>query len=103
MGSPGGPTAGGRRPSPAFKPGSGVKTERRCWAGGITSWELALRPDPWPVRTVNAAWARHVEESVGHLGRGNHAYFSDNLPANQHWRLYRDLRDSCAFLDIETT
>src|SRR5262249_48058816 len=30
-------------------------------------------------------------------------YFADKLPPNQHWRLYWDFHESCAFVDIETT
>jgi uncharacterized protein YprB with RNaseH-like and TPR domain len=35
--------------------------------------------------------------------RGNAAYFYNHLPTAERWRLYGDFRDSCAFLDIETT
>src|SRR5262249_3332886 len=33
----------------------------------------------------------------------NPSYFAEKLPTSQHWRLYRDFQEVCAFLDIETT
>ena len=40
---------------------------------------------------------------MGHHANRNPRYFAENLPTNQHWRLYGDFQDSCAFIDIETT
>ena len=37
------------------------------------------------------------------LDDGNPAYFSTRLPSNQSWRMFREFRDSIAYLDIETT
>ena len=44
-----------------------------------------------------------MQESSGNHANRNLSYFIEKLPANQHWRLYRDFHDSCAFVDIETT
>jgi hypothetical protein len=44
-----------------------------------------------------------MQESIDHLANRNPSYFADNLPSNQHWRLYRNFQDTSAFLDIETT
>jgi uncharacterized protein YprB with RNaseH-like and TPR domain len=44
-----------------------------------------------------------MQESIGHHAAGNLSYFAENLLTSQHWRLYGDFQDACAFLDIETT
>jgi uncharacterized protein YprB with RNaseH-like and TPR domain len=78
-------------------PGVGEKGERRLWEAGVTSWEDALRRPP---RRVNEQLLR---DSLTHLLGGNPAWFDERLPAAQAWRLFHDFRDSCAFVDIETT
>lgn len=44
-----------------------------------------------------------IEESINHLEIDNPAYFSNQLPANQSWRLFPEFRKSTVYLDIETT
>jgi uncharacterized protein YprB with RNaseH-like and TPR domain len=44
-----------------------------------------------------------MEESRGNHINRNPSYFTERLPLKEHWRLYRDFQDSCAFVDIETT
>jgi uncharacterized protein YprB with RNaseH-like and TPR domain len=84
-------------------PGVGARTERRLWEAGYTSWEAVLaaapsRPAP-PGRLPHAP----LRDSLAHYRGRNPAWFDQRLPAAQSWRLYHDFRDSCAFLDIETT
>jgi len=45
----------------------------------------------------------YLEESKQNLKFNNPNYFSDLLPANQHWRFFPEFRDSTVYLDIETT
>src|SRR5262249_27373987 len=77
-------------------PGIGEKTERNLWSAGVTDWDCVLRQMP-------GRWVRDIQESVRHYHERNPAYFGENLPTNQNWRLYWDFRDNCAFVDIETT
>jgi hypothetical protein len=44
-----------------------------------------------------------MEEAISNLVNRNPRYFAERLPTNQHWRLFRDFQDTCAFIDIETT
>jgi len=44
-----------------------------------------------------------LDESRRNLDSRNPRYFSELLPANQHWRFFPEFRDSVAYLDIETT
>jgi uncharacterized protein YprB with RNaseH-like and TPR domain len=79
-------------------PGIAAKTEQRLWNSGVTSWEDALRNT-----AAGKVDADFLRESQNHYERRNPAWFARHLPAAQSWRLYHDFRDSCAFLDIETT
>lgn len=85
-------------------PGIGPKTEQHLWKSGIRNWNdftagcTAGLPQS-RIDAVNAA----LEESRHNIRSGNPRYFSDRLPANQHWRLFPEFKESTAYLDIETT
>lgn len=85
-------------------PGIGAKTERDLWAAGITSWGGPLPPAcsgrSFPVRK---SWLPHLQDSAHHYANRDVRYFYERLPSHCLWRLFADFRDSCAFLDIETT
>jgi uncharacterized protein YprB with RNaseH-like and TPR domain len=82
-------------------PGVGAKTERRLWEAGYTSWEAVLAPAG--AAAPGRLPAEPLRDSLAHYQGRNPAWFGQLLPASQSWRLYHDFRDSCAFLDIETT
>ncbi len=85
-------------------PGIGETTERSLWAAGVTSWDAAVQQASGrPLRSFRESWTRHIQDSVRNYEERNIGYFAENLPSNQQWRLYRDFRDACAFVDIETT
>jgi uncharacterized protein YprB with RNaseH-like and TPR domain len=52
---------------------------------------------------VKPRWLEHLHESRKQHDARNPDYFYEQLPASCQWRLFADYRDSCAFLDIETT
>jgi uncharacterized protein YprB with RNaseH-like and TPR domain len=85
-------------------PGIGAKTEQSLWESGMSCWEDSLADSriqlsKTKIDVINAS----LEESRNNLESGNARYFSDRLPANQHWRFYPEFRESIAYLDIETT
>lgn len=85
---------------------SGIReqTEQKLWSAGVTSWDSPLpRTAIRLSRLLQQSWPGHMQESVGHFQNRNADYFAGKLPAAQQWRLYRDFKDSCAFIDIETT
>ena len=84
-------------------PGVGPRTERRLWEAGYTSWEAVLAPGPSRPAPPGRLPAAPLRDSLDHYERRNPAWFGERLPAAQSWRLFHDFRDSCAFLDIETT
>lgn len=84
-------------------PGIGPKTEQNLWQAGVTSWDAFLAQCSSRSHRGRRSWPEHMQESLRHLETGNPAYFSQRLPANQSWRLFRDFRHTCAYIDIETT
>jgi uncharacterized protein YprB with RNaseH-like and TPR domain len=84
-------------------PGIGKRIEAGLWSVGITSWDAALRPSSAKAsKRITASRATHIGDSLNQYAMGNLAFFADRLSATEHWRLYHDFRDSCAFVDIET-
>ena len=85
-------------------PGLGEGRERALWRRGIWSWD-ELRADPHrsglaPALLADAQAILQLSEEA--LGRGNLYFFSQLLPAREHWRLYGDFRETTAYLDVET-
>lgn len=81
-------------------PGIGPKTERRLWSDGVTSWEVALGGAPGCGRRP---CREHLRESVRQFESDNPSFFTQRLAPREHWRLFRDFRHACLYLDIETT
>jgi len=85
-------------------PGVGPKTEQALWSAGLLSWESALSPAGVPpTRRFKQSWLPYLRESLDRHTRHDLGYFAARMPASQHWRMFRDFRHSCAFVDIETT
>ncbi len=83
-------------------PGIGPTTEKKLWDNGIRTWKDALLR-PAHIGRKSSAIQREIQTSIGHLKNKNARYFEDLLPASQHFRLFPEFRDTCVFLDIETT
>jgi uncharacterized protein YprB with RNaseH-like and TPR domain len=79
--------------------GVGEKTEPRLWGAGITSWDAAFGASLDGCRLDDA----ELRESARRYEQRDLTWFGRRLPSRQTWRLFRDFRPSCAFLDIETT
>jgi uncharacterized protein YprB with RNaseH-like and TPR domain len=85
-------------------PGVGAETERRLWSAGITSWDSVLDQEPPRLAPVaRRLGTSYLRESIKHYDDHNPLWFGQHLPSDQSWRLFRDFRDCCAYLDIETT
>jgi uncharacterized protein YprB with RNaseH-like and TPR domain len=80
-------------------PGIAAKTEQRLWSTGLTDWDAALAAPP----SAHRLPADELRESIRRHGKADPAWFGQRLPAGEAWRLFADFRDSCAYLDIETT
>lgn len=86
-------------------PKVGRATEQYLWDKDILTWDEFIDrhesldlPEAKKARIMD-----HVVRSVFELGQKNHKFFSQHLPAREHWRAYPDFKDTCCFLDIETT
>lgn len=92
------------RQSFAQIPGIGAATEQRLWQAGIDSWDLLLAalPDA-PIGSADPTIVRiYLEEAIQSLDSGDTSFFSSSLGMKDAWRAWPELRDSCAYLDIET-
>ncbi len=85
-------------------PGIGILTEKLLWAKGVHSWEDV------PQSSLNflspqkqSLLLQSLEESQERLQKRDSTFFSELLPHDQHWRMFREFRNRTAFLDIETT
>ena len=85
--------------------GVGETTEKRLWADGIHTWD-AFDTD-LNVDGVGTTTADRIEtfitDAVTHLADGNAAYFDQQFPSGERWRLYENFRAGTCFFDIETT
>lgn len=85
--------------------GASAITERNLWSDGIFDWSLFLDN----LSSVNLpdrkkkSIKEEIENSEIEVSKSNYMYFKNKLPRNELWRLYPQVRDSCVFLDIETT
>jgi uncharacterized protein YprB with RNaseH-like and TPR domain len=81
----------------------GPLTELGLWRQGVLTWDdLERHLARWPSSPVRRRMLLE-ELDASRRNRGWAAYFNDRLPRAERWRLYRAFRESCAFLDIETT
>ena len=84
--------------------GVGDKAEKKLWDEGIHSWEMLFSASE---TSLSKAKRKRIEDELLHsknaLNTQDHAYFSRNLRSSEHWRLFREFKDSAVYLDIETT
>ena len=86
-------------------PGVGVKTEKNLWSSGIHTWDDYLRVlerSSSGGRKIRN-WRDYIDRSMERLDNADPNYFSENLPTNQHWRMFPEFQGSVAYFDIETT
>ncbi len=85
--------------------GIGSGTEKKLWRDGIISWDAFL--DNLNSINLPAHKKDCIEEELKNseieAGNSNYLYFKDKIVRKEHWRLYPQFAESCAFLDIETT
>lgn len=87
-------------------PGVGMHTERLLWDLGVHSWDdfgqVAAARLPIGQKRIGIL-TRHLDQSRVRLEQHDPHFFADQLPSDQHWRLFPDFRESLVYLDIETT
>ncbi|MEA3430746.1 MAG: ribonuclease H-like domain-containing protein [Nanoarchaeota archaeon] len=78
--------------------------EKRLWTSNILDWDGFLNSSNTELNnSKRQIITEHVLKSMQALENQDFDFFLENIPSNQHWRLYPELKDNCCFLDIETT
>ncbi|KAA3620082.1 MAG: exonuclease [Calditrichaeota bacterium] len=84
--------------------GIGEKQEEKLWQQGITDWQTYLTAEKPPLSNAKHAEAVAIlEKSHALFEAQNWPRLCEMIPARQNWRLFHQLRESIAYLDIETT
>lgn len=81
--------------------GIGPKKEAKLWREGMRCWDDVAAAAATERRAVRLA--ERLQESHERLAGRDARWFHQNLSSSQEWRLFRDFRNRCAYLDIETT
>jgi hypothetical protein len=84
-------------------PGIGLKTEKKLWQAGITTWDEWQ--DPSPVRLsamIHADAAQTLAKSRSAIS-ADPGFFTTSLGSTEPWRIFPHFRERTVYLDIETT
>jgi len=81
--------------------GVGEQTERQLWESGITHWD-AFEPEPVGPTTADRT-ETFIDEGRRRLDDDDVAYFDEQFPSGERWRVYETFADRACFFDIETT
>ncbi|MCL5036543.1 MAG: ribonuclease H-like domain-containing protein [Chloroflexi bacterium] len=86
-------------------PGIGRVREKSLWRHGIITWDDFLYSEKIPGISPfrKAVLNGRLEEASLRLRDKDISYFTGLLPAEDHWRFFREFGDDALFLDIETT
>lgn len=85
-------------------PSVGAKTERELWGKGVAHWDDFKDKDRLPgFSAARKDRLDHLlEDAADFLARRETGYFHRLLPTNEHWRLFGEMKEDAAYLDIET-
>jgi uncharacterized protein len=84
-------------------PGIGAKTERQLWESGITDWKSFSKIAQTKLSPKkHESMTDYIKESKKNLQNNNPGFFTALLPANEHWRIFSEFRNSTTYIDIET-
>jgi uncharacterized protein YprB with RNaseH-like and TPR domain len=81
------------------------RDEARLWKQGIVSWYKAIRATQNP-GILNSTWQtirRESKEWIVAYEEQNWDFIWEKLPQPLHWRVFPEIKDRTAFLDVEAT
>ncbi len=85
-------------------PEVGTYTERALWRNGITSMEKFLDSPPEYFSPARVSYmVRHIQVALKKIVTRDAQYFYNALPTWEHWRIFKEFKNSTAYIDIETT
>ncbi|HEY3419806.1 MAG TPA: ribonuclease H-like domain-containing protein [Methanomassiliicoccales archaeon] len=92
------------RRSFVFLPSVGKTTERRIWSRGATTWSEFLSASTIPgfSRKRKEDLDIRLNEAEDFLNQERAEYFCGLLPSTEQWRLFDELKQGAAYLDIES-
>ncbi|MBW1635899.1 MAG: ribonuclease H-like domain-containing protein [Deltaproteobacteria bacterium] len=83
--------------------GVGLKTEKKLWQAGITTWDKWRSPAPVKLSgSLRAEITKTLGSSLHALHSEPH-FFSKRLSGSELWRIFPHYRNETVYLDIETT
>ncbi len=83
--------------------GIGMKTERKLWEAGITSWDRWQSPSPVRLSAATNLDATRMLSGSSVALENDPTFFTKHLSSTEPWRIFPHFRNSTAYLDIETT
>ena len=84
-------------------PGIGKKKEIALWNDGVFSWDNYINNKKESgVALDDDKSLLHIQKCISNLAKHQVDYFYSTLPSSEEWRLFREFKDHCLYLDIET-
>ena len=83
--------------------GIGKSKETDFWNESIYNWSDLKKKFTSKKTSYNNIKKSDLQKSFKSLKTNDIKYFAERLPINQHWRLFREFKSKCLYLDIETT
>lgn len=84
--------------------GIGPATEKKLWESNICQWaDISGLSNTSLGKAKISQIETSTQEAKKHLLGKNPKYFEKVLPSNQHYRFFPEFRNTCAYIDIETT
>ena len=84
-------------------PGIGKKKEISLWNNGVFSWRnYIINKKESGVKLDEERSLLHIQKCISNLAKHQVDYFYNTLPSSEEWRLYREFKNHCLYLDIET-
>ena len=83
--------------------GIGPSTEKNLWEAGFSNWDDVEERKPHGFSDSKWDYFRNRLSISRQKLSAKPSYFTEELPASQHWRIFPHFRPVTAYLDIETT
>ena len=84
-------------------PGIGKKKEIALWNDGVFSWNSYINNKKKSGVTLDEDRSLlHIQKCISNLAIHQVDYFYSTLPSSEEWRLFREFKNHCLYLDIET-
>ena len=84
-------------------PGIGKNKEIALWNEGVFSWNNYISNKKESGAKINEDKSLlHIQKCINNLANHQADYFYNLLPSSEEWRLFREFKNYCLYLDIET-